>query len=184
MPRFAFHRLILAVALLLLSACAVFNGPRTVLVPTAQLQSSLDRRFPLDMRYLELFDLHATQPRLQLDAASGRVLLTMDVVIAPPFVKRSWKGSITLSGVPQPDDAQHALVIREPRLDAFRIDGFDPQMSRQITRYGGLFAEQLLRDMPIARYDDVRPAYAGADWVPTKIDTRADGLMISFEAVR
>ena len=30
----------------------------------------------------------------------------------------------------------------------------------------------------------MRPAYAGADWVPTKIDTRADGLMISFEAVR
>ena len=184
MSRFAFHRLIVAAAILLLSACAIFNGPRTVLVPTEQLQSSLDRRFPLDMRYLELFDLHATHPVLRLDADAGRAQLTMDVVIAPPFVKRTWKGSIALSGVLRPDDAQHALVIREPRLDAFRIDGFDSEMSRQITRYGGLFAEQLLRDMPIARYDDVRPAYAGADWVPTKIDTRADGLMITFEAVR
>jgi hypothetical protein len=184
MSRFAFYRWIAVGTLLLSSACAIFNGPRTVLVPTEELQASLDRRFPLDMRYLELFDLHATQPTLRLDPDSGRVLLSMDVVIAPPFVKRSWKGSITLSGVLRPDDTQRALVIREPRLDTFRIDGFDPEMSQQITRYGGLFAEQLLRDMPIARYDDVRPAYAGADWVPTKIDTRADGLMITFEAVR
>lgn len=184
MTRSAFHRLTLLAVVLMLSACAIFNGPRTALVPTEQLQASLDKRFPLDMRYLELFDLHATQPTVQLDAAAGRVLLTMDVVIAPPFVKRTWKGSIALSGVLRPDDAQRALVIREPRLDAFRIDGFDPQMSRQITRYGGLFAEQLLRDMPVARYDDVRPAYAGAAWVPTKIDTRADGLVITFEAVR
>ncbi|HEX2604630.1 MAG TPA: DUF1439 domain-containing protein [Oxalicibacterium sp.] len=178
------QRAALAFAILLLSACAIFNGPRTVLVPTEQLQAALDKRFPLDMRYLELFDLHATQPKLQLDAQSGRIVLTMDVVLAPPFVKRTWKGSIALSGVVRPDDTQRALVVREPRLDAFHIDGFDPEMSRQITRYGGLFAEQLLQDVPIARYDDVRPPYAGADWVPTKIEPRDDGLMISFEPVR
>jgi len=184
MRPFHFRRAALAFVILLLSACAVFNGPRTVLVPAAQLQAALDKRFPLDMRYLELFDLHATQPRLSLDAQSGRVILTMDVVIAPPFVKRSWKGRIALSGVVRADDAQRALVLREPRLDEFRIEGFDPAMSRQITRYGGLFAEQLLQDLPLARYDDVRPEYAGADWVPTKIDTRADGLMLTFEAAR
>lgn len=180
----SFQRAALALAILLLSACAIFNGPRTVLVPTEQLQAAMDKRFPLDMRYLELFDLHATQPKLQLDAQSGRIILTMDVVLAPPFVKRTWKGSIALSGVVQPDDVQRALVVREPRLDAFHIDGFDPEMSRKITRYGGLFAEQLLQGVPIARYDDVRPSYAGADWVPTKIDTRPDGLMLTFEAVR
>jgi hypothetical protein len=184
MSRLLSTRLALAAFVLLLSACAIFNGPRTVLVPTEQLQATLDKRFPLDMRYLELFDLHATQPKLRLDAAAGRVILTMDVMLAPPFVKRTWKGSITLSGVVRPDDTQRALVVREPRLEEFRIDGFDPEMSRKITRYGGLFAEQLLQDMPIARYDDVRPEYAGADWVPTKIDTRSDGLMLTFEAVR
>jgi hypothetical protein len=184
MSRLVFHRFIVAAAVLLLSACAVFNGPRTVRVPTEQLQSSLDRRFPLDMRYLELFDLHASHPVLRLDSDSGRAILTMDVVIAPPFVKRTWKGSIALSGVVRTDDAQHALVIREARLDAFRIDGFDRDMSRQITRYGTVFAEQLLRDMQIARYDELRPAYVGTDWVPTKIDTRPDGLMITFEAAR
>jgi hypothetical protein len=184
MLRLLSTRIALAVLILLLSGCAIFNGPRTVLAPTAQLQAALDKRFPLDMRYLELFDLHATQPKLRLDPDAGRVLLTMDVVLAPPYVKRTWKGRVTLSGVVQPDDAQRVLVVREPRLDEFRIDGFDPEMSRKITRYGGLFAEQLLQNVPIARYDDVRPHYAGADWVPTKIDTLADGLMISFEAVR
>lgn len=183
MSRFPFTRIALATLILLLSACAVFNGPHTVRVPTEQLQTALDKRFPLDMRYLELFDLHATQPKLRLDADAGRAMLTMDVVIAPPFVNRTWKGRITLSGVVRPDDAQHALVLREPRLDEFLIEGFDPAMSRQITRYGGLFAEQLLRDVPIARYDDVRPLYVSADRTPTKVDIGPDGLMISFEAV-
>jgi len=168
-----------ALAALFLAGCAIFAGPRTVTVPPAQLQTALARRFPIDVRYMKLFDLHATRPVLAIEPDDGRVALTMDVVIAPPFVRR-WQGSITVSGVPTADDSRREIVLDAPRLDAFRIDGFDPAMSREITRYGADFAAQVLRRVPLATYDELRPAFLGADAVPAKAAATRAGLVVTF----
>ncbi|HEV7855568.1 MAG TPA: DUF1439 domain-containing protein [Herminiimonas sp.] len=181
MPTRLIHRFVIVFAAVLLSACAIFNGPRTIVVPTTKLQASLDKRFPLDMRYMELFDLHAANPKLRVLLETDRVALSMDVVIAPPFLKKTWKGSVTLSGTPQLDALRHAVVIIAPRLDAFDIDGLDPKMSRQITQYGSLLAEQILHDVPVVTYEELHVPFGGSDFVPTKIGTSANGLMVTFE---
>jgi hypothetical protein len=173
------HQAVIAVAIMLLSACAIFNGPRTIAVPTEKLQASLDKRFPLDTRYMELFDLRLSNPKLVL-LEGDRVATTMDVVLAPLFIKKTWKGSVTLSGTLQPDALRQAVVVGAPRLDAFNIEGFDPEMSKQITQYGSLLAEQILHNVPIITYDEM-PVYGGSKLVPTRIGTTPEGLSVTFE---
>lgn len=175
------HRVTIVVAALVLSACAVFNGPRTVTVPAEKLQVLLDQRFPRDIRYMELFDLHLSNPKLILLPDSNRVATTMDVVIAPPFIKRTWQGTVTLSGTLQLNALRHAVVIDAAHLDAFNIEGFDQKMSRQITQYGGLLAERILRDVPIVTYGEMHLHPGDSDLVPTKIGMSPNGLMVTFE---
>jgi hypothetical protein len=177
--RFTSRSLIVAAALLL-SACAVFNGPRTMSVPTEKVQAALDKRFPVDTRYLELFDLHISNARLTMLPEANRVATTMDVVLAPVFLKRTWKGSITLSGTLQPDALRNALVINAPRLDAFSIEGFDPAMSRQITQYGNQLAEQVLRQVPVITYEELGVPFASTALVPASVATTPEGLVVTF----
>jgi hypothetical protein len=177
------HRVSIVAIALLLSACAILNGPRTMTVPTEQIQASIDRRLPMDVRYMELFDLHLSRPKLVASADAGRIAVSMDVVLAPPFLKRTWKGSITLSGVPQTDALRHAVVMNAPRLEAFNIEGFDPKMSRQITQYGDQLADQILRGIPLITYQEMGSPLGGSSLVPDSVVQTRDGIVVTFAPV-
>jgi hypothetical protein len=169
---------------LLLTACAGMLGPRDVELPIAKLQASLERKFPFNNRYLELFDIHVSNPKLTLQPDTNRVTTTMDATIAPPFVQQAWKGSFTLSGMLQLDPARRAVILAEPRMDHFTMDGVNAEQGRQIARISGLLAEQIVKDMPLYTFDDDSFRYGGTRFIPTKIVTRPTGLVVTFEPAR
>lgn len=173
-----------AIAALLLAACASLIGPRQVDVPLSTLQASIDRRFPLRNRFLEFFDINVSSPRVMLQPDSNRLVTVMDASIAPPFLKKSWNGSLTLSGVLDIDAARNAVVLREPRVDAMNIDGVDTAYSRQIAKVAGLLAEQLFVDLPLYTFNPADFRTAGVSFLPTKINAKANALVVTFEPVR
>jgi hypothetical protein len=174
---------------MLLASCAALLGPRTVDLPLSQLQEAMARKFPFNNRYLELFDISLTNPRLALQPDTNRVVTTLDASISPPFIRQPWKGSVTLSGMLTLDPERRAVVLAEPRLERFNVDGMDRNLldhpyAGQLGRIGRLLAEQLLDGMPIYTFgpDDFR--IAGTRFLPTRINTKADGLVVTFEPVR
>lgn len=171
-------------AVCLLSACAGMAGPREYEVPLSALQASLDQRFPLNSRFLEVFDIRLNSPRLALQPAANRLQASMELSIAPPFVKNGWKGSFMLSGMPGIDPARNAVVLLDPRIEAMNIDGADPQYSRQINRIGSLLVEQVFRDMALYQFNPGDFRYGGTSFFPTKINARENGLVVTFEPVR
>lgn len=170
--------------ILLVVGCASMLGERTVNISPAQLQDAFSRKFPFNNRYLELFDIQLTNPRLTLDPNSQRIVSTMDASIAPPFINQSWKGSFTLSGLLRLDASRNAVVLAEPKLDNFVMDGASGAYTRQITRIGSLVAEQLLRDMPIYTFEPNEFRYGGVNFQPTRINTGRNGLVVTFEPAK
>jgi hypothetical protein len=110
----------------------------------------------------------------------------MDASIAPPFMAKPWKGSFTLSGMLALDPARRAVVLADPRMENFALDGVDTGSgyTKQIARIGGLLAEQILKDTPLYTFgpDDFR--YAGTSFLPSKITTKSNGLVVTFEPAR
>ena len=104
----------------------------------------------------------------------------MDATIAPPFTNRSWNGSFSVSGQLRFDPARNALVLGEPRVEAFNVIGLDPLYANQITKVGSLIAEQLLKDVPLYTFRPEDLRYAGTVFTPTSITTRPDSLVVSF----
>ncbi|HEY8607509.1 MAG TPA: DUF1439 domain-containing protein [Noviherbaspirillum sp.] len=181
-PRVAF--LLPAVLALMLAACATLLGPREVEVPLARIQESLAQRFPFNNRFLELLDIRVTNPQVSLQPASNRILTSMDTAIAPPFLQRSWNGKLAISGQLQIDPSRNAVVLADPRVESFDVDGLDPLYANQVTRIGRLLAEQMLEDFPLYTFRPEELRFAGASYTPTKITTRSSGLVVSFEPVR
>ena len=167
-----------------LASCASLVGPRQVEIPLYKLQAGLDRRFPVDSRALELFDIRLSRPQVSLLADSDRIALAMEAYVAPPFLTQSWNGRLALSGRLYIDVARGAVLMADPHVDQFVIDGMDERGQRQLGKVANLLMNKVVRDVPVYsfRMEDLR--YAGVQFVPTRINARPDALVITLEPAR
>ena len=180
----SYRHSLLAPLCLLLAGCASVVGPREVTVPIEKLQSSLAARFPFRQRYLELLDVSATNPRLQLQPDTNRVVATVDAAIAPVFMRRTFTGSFTFSGMLAIDAARNAVVLRAPRMENLTLDGIDDKLTGQLARISGSLAEGTLGEVPVYLFDPAQFRYAGVQFIPTRIVTTSRALVVTFEPVK
>jgi hypothetical protein len=168
----------------LLASCAGLIGPRQIEVPLTKLQAGMDRRFPVNNRILELFDIQLSRPQLTIVPDSDRIALAMNASIAPPFIRQAWSGSMALSGRLFVDAARGAVFMGEPRVDHFTVDGADENRQRQFTRVANVLMDNVVRDIPVYtfRMEDLR--YAGVQFVPTRITTTPSALLITVEPAK
>lgn len=168
----------------LLAACASLVGPRQVEIPLYKLQAGLERRFPMNNRALELLDIQLSRPQLSLPSGSDRVALNMDAVVAPPFIKQSWSGSLALSGRLYVDLGRGAVMMGEPHVDKFVVDGLDETRQRQMGKVANILVNKLIRDVPVYNFRMEELRYAGVQFVPTRITTTPGALVITLEPAR
>jgi len=180
LPRFALP----LIACSLLASCASLIGPRQVDIPMGKLQAGMDRHFPVNNRVLELFDIELTRPRLAVVPGTDRIALTMDAVVAPPFIRQSWSGSMGLSGSLYVDAARGAVFMGDPRIDRFVVDGVDESRQRQFTKVANVLMDKVIRDVPVYAFKPEDLRYAGVQFVPTRIATTPDGLVVTLEPAR
>jgi hypothetical protein len=168
----------------LLASCATILGPRQIELPLDKLQAGLDRRFPMNNRMLELFDVRLSRPMLSLIPERDRVALTMQAAVAPPFLKQSWNGSLDLSGRLYVDAARGAVFMAEPRVERFVIDGINESYQRQLTKAANILMDKVIDDVPVYsfRMEDLR--YGGVQFVPTRMATTSRGLLVTLEPAR
>jgi hypothetical protein len=168
----------------MLAACASLVGPRQVEIPLYKLQAGLERRFPMNNRTLELLDIQLSRPQLSLPTGSDRVALNMDALVAPPFIQQSWSGSLALSGRLYVDVGRGAVMMGEPHVDSFVVDGMDEARQRQLGKAANILVSKLIGDVPVYNFhmDDLR--YAGVQFVPTRITTTPGALLITLEPAR
>ena len=171
-------------AAVLVAGCAALSGPREVAVPIEKLQASLAARFPFHQRYLEVLDVTATNPRLTLQPETNRVVATVDAVIAPFFLRRTFTGTFILSGMLAIDPARNAVVLREPRMENLTLDGLDANLAGQLAKISGALAKSAVGEVPLYNFDPAQFRYAGVQFMPTKIVTTPRALVVTFEPVK
>ncbi|MGV3742301.1 MAG: DUF1439 domain-containing protein [Burkholderiaceae bacterium] len=171
-------------SLMLLTSCASLLGTRNVELSLAQLQDAMARKFPFDSRYLELVDVRLTNPRLALQPGTNRLITTMDASLTPPFMEKGWTGNFTMSSFLKVDPARRAIMLDDPRMENIAIDGLSGPYANRVAKALGLVAEQFLQNAPLYTFDANDFRYAGAQFLPTKINTTSNGLVVTFEPAR
>ncbi|WP_296950615.1 DUF1439 domain-containing protein [uncultured Massilia sp.] len=168
----------------LLASCASVIGPRRVELSQARLQAGLERRFPLNNRLLDLFDVRLTRPQVVVQPETDRVALLLDVSVAPPFLRQSWNGTMALSGHLVLDAARNAVFLGDTHVDRFDIAGMDGRRARDLERAADLLVNQLVRDMPVYAFRPEDLRYAGVQFVPTRLETAPGALFVTLEPQR
>lgn len=168
---------------LLLAACANVLPMQQVEIPLSRLQGELQKRFPFNNRYLELFDVTLDKPQLALRPDSDRLVASMNARVLPPLGSKPLEGRLVISGLLQIDPARRALVLTEPRLES--VGGsLGVTAGNKLTRLGALLAEDLLNNAVLYRFAPDTFTIAGHRFNPTRITTRQDRLVISFEPAK
>lgn len=167
----------------LLSSCASVFSPRQVDIPLHKLQAGLERRFPVNERLLQLFDVQLTRPQLSLQPDQDRVALAVDASVAPPFA-RAWTGNLGFSGRLYVDPGRSAVMMAEPRVDSFRLGSGNAEAERQLLRVANGLIDTVARDMPVYTFNQDELRYAGVQFVPTRIQTTASGLKVTLEPAK
>lgn len=180
--RRAFARVLVGVGLAgLLASCSSLIGPRQVELPLHKLQAGLDKRFPVNERLLELFDVQLTRPQLAIQSDQDRVALAVEASVAPPFA-RAWTGNIAFSGRLYVDPGRAAVMMAEPRVDRLQLG--NPEAERQLTRVANGLIDTVARDMPVYTFEPKDLRYAGVQFVPTRIQTTRNGLLVTLEPAK
>lgn len=165
----------------LLASCSSLIGPRQVEIPLHKLQAGLDRRFPINERLLEVFDIQLTKPQLALQPEQDRVALSVDASVAPPFA-RAWTGNVAFSGRLYVDPGRSAVMMAEPRVERLQLG--NPEAERRLTGVANGLIDTVARDMPVYSFDQGDLRYAGVQFVPTRIQTTRTGLLVTLEPVK
>ncbi len=167
----------------LLSSCASLTGPRKVEIPLSKLQAGLERRFPVNHRLLQIFDIRLARPLLSIQPDQDRVALALEASISPPFATDAWAGSVAFSGRLYVDPGLPAVMMAEPRVDSLRI-GANPEAERQLTRVTNSMIDTVVRDTPVYSFDPKDLRYAGIQYIPTRIETTRSGLLVTLEPAK
>ena len=176
--------LMLLALLTLLSGCASLLPPQEIEIPLSRLQKSAEQNFPVNARYLDLFDVTVSNPRLSLQPAADRLVLGLDARIQPPLIKTPWQGELLVSGGLRIDPVRRAVILTEPRLENIRLNAATGSYTSRLARLGTQLAEDLLTDRVLYTFAPDAFVVAGQRFVPTRITTRNNSLVVSFQPLR
>ena len=167
-------------ACILLSSCASLTGPRKVEIPLHKLQAGLERRFPVNNRLMQIFDIRLSRPMLSLQPEADRVALALEASVSPPFASNAWSASLSVSGRLYVDPGRAAVMMAEPRVDRLVL-GANPEAERQLARVANGLVDTVVRDMPVYSFNLEELRHAGVQFIPTRIETTRSGLLVTLE---
>ena len=170
--------------LTLLSGCASLLPPQEIEIPLSRLQQSIQKKFPYTERYFGLLDVTLSNPVLSTQPAADRMLIALDAQVLPPLVKTPWQGELLVSGSLRIDPVRRVVLLTEPRLENIKLDAATGSYTSRVARLGTQLAQDLIGETVLYSFAPDAFVVAGKRFVPTRITTRKDSLVVSFEPAK
>lgn len=161
-----------------LAGCA--SVPRTVEISQEQLQAALARRFPVNDRFLQLLDVQADAPRLQMLPESNRLRVDIALSASDRIIRRAMRGGLALSFAPRYEPADASIRMGDVRVERLELAGLPDGLQSQVQRLGPLLAERVLEGAALHTFkpEDVAKAQG---WTPSDLRVTPAGLRMTLQ---
>ena len=180
-------RVLALLFLALLVACSNLSRPTQWTFSEAELQAQLQRQFPLEQRLMEVLEVRATQPQVQLLPQSNRLQAVMDVHARERLLATQTSGRLDFDAALRWQQSDRTV-----RLDRVRVRDFvqvqaparaDPTGARRSSgeRLAAALAEHMLENLVLYRLPADKAAQldrAGVQVAALTITSK--GLEITF----
>lgn len=136
---------------MLLGGCAALTGPRSIVIGDAELSRRLAERFPIDRRWLELFDVRMSNPQVRTSAETGRLSIDLDLGFGGRLIDRRFAARLRLQARPRFDESDHSLRIAAVEVDALQLGADGESLLGRAGRLPAQLLAQALEDATIYR---------------------------------
>ncbi|WP_198969884.1 DUF1439 domain-containing protein [Xylophilus sp. ASV27] len=115
-----------------------------------QIQAGIEPRFPVRMRYAEIFELRLSHPRVTLLPRANRLVVTTDTLVRNPLLLPTpLSGVLAISSGLRFDAAARAVRLYQPTTERLELQGLSADDARNLQALGAFVAQQVLRDCPL-----------------------------------
>lgn len=168
------------------AGCAsLIGGPRTVTISKARLTERVSRQFPQSQRYLELFDVTMSAPRVWLIPEENRVGTELQYTLgASVLSERQMAGSLAMTYGLRFEPSDATVRLTRLRVQKFDLKGLPQAHAARGPQLGRLLAQGVLMDLVVHRLDgsDLRWLQQ-TDLQPAELKVLADGVQLRLEPV-
>ncbi len=175
-------RFLAAMAMVALCGCASI-AERTVTISEAQMQQKLQARLIAPIRLLHVFDVHLSNPVIKVDGQTERMSAHLDATVSSP-ITRLLKGGASISGKLRFDPVSRAVLLTEPRLEAFNIDGLGGRANELLSVLGAQLTGELLKDFPLYTLKPDDLTFAGIHFTPKIMRITPQGLQVTVSPLQ
>ncbi|CAH2813572.1 MAG: Probable transmembrane protein [Candidatus Burkholderia crenata] len=146
----------------------------------AQVQDAMQRKFPLERRASQIFDVTLSNPLVGLAPDRNRITVRLDTRLATPFMPNPVTGIFTLSSQLSYDAPSHSVVLMSPTVDDAQVSGEAAQYNEQINAVGAVMATQFLDRYPIYTFKPEQLQFAGVNYEPGIITVLTNGIRVQI----
>ena len=181
------RRTVLALLLpLALGACSSMRPrPREVDISERKLLAMLSKQFPVQKRYLDLFEVALSDPMLRLMPEENRIGTRLNFAANSPLNKaKPWLGQMELSYGLRYEASDQTVRLDQVRLEAFQLDGVPPVYAKPLRGAGTHLAENLMQDLVVHTFrpEDLRTVQ-GMGYQPGTLKVVPGGLRLQLDPV-
>lgn len=162
-----------------LSSCAIL-GDRTVNVTEAQIQQKLNEKLAVPIQLLKVFDVNLSNSVVKFDQQTGRMQTRLDTVLNSQLLGKSVAGKLGISGKLRFDAASQSIVLDEPQIDQFNVDGADNQYNEIVNALTKTLGKQMLNGITLYTVKPEDLKFGGTAYSPKDIQITDKGLQLTL----
>ncbi|MEO6972709.1 MAG: DUF1439 domain-containing protein [Rhodoferax sp.] len=136
------------------AACAkpLLNlGPFSYVIPQAQLQQAIAKRFPYRQGLGDLLEVQLQAPRLSLFPERNRIGTVLDLTLSGRLMSDVYSGTIGVDYDLRFEPRDSTIRMTHVQVTSLNLDGVPLAYQDIVQRYVPRLAEQLLDDFPLHR---------------------------------
>jgi hypothetical protein len=153
-----------------------------VTLSAREIEHLLERRFPLERRLLELFDVTLARPRLALWPQRNRLAAAFDFEARERLLGTRSQGRLDFDAALRWQASDRSLRLWQVRVQEFSLDRTGRAPRSGAERLGGALVERVLEDLPIYTLSEERAERLRREgWVPGSVNVTAHGVEVTLE---
>lgn len=166
-----------------LAGCAGLSD-RTVNVSEVDVQNMLNKKLAVPIELLKIFDVNLSNSIVKFDQTTGRMQTTLDTVLNSQLLGKSLTGKLGISGKLRFDAATQSIVLDEPSIDLFNIDGADGKYNEILSSLAKTVGGQMLNGMALYTVKPEDLKFGGATYAPKDMLVTDKGLQITLSPTK
>jgi Protein of unknown function (DUF1439) len=143
-----------AILLVLAAAAAYFilkGETYEIRLTEQQIQERLDQKFPIAKKYLLIFDVAYSNPKVHLVEGSDRIQFGLETGLTFPFggETKTLTGDSQIRAGLRYDAASHEFYLVDPQIDRLDIQGIPPALTTKSEAALKAVAQDILERYPV-----------------------------------